>query len=253
MRSASRAISVRAPAARAASINLSSSRSRQTCSRSFTGVTHAAEDRTASSQGSISVSNFSRALTSRSTRSYSTKIASETTGQIKPRNHASTQACGSCRQNTPATNTPVSSPTSFTGGLWKGLFHDGGGLFRRVTARRRPRQQPFHFRRRRRPHRAHQQSRFAEIEHIERPAFGQTFALTPFQRKHGLPFGRQSHRRGFHGSKIILPKATRQFDPRQAGCPPAPQPRWLCSSRFRCGAAPAIAKAAGRATGRQES
>ena len=41
---------------------------------------------------------------------------------------------------------------------------------------------------------------------------------------------------------------------RQAGCPPAPQPRWLCSSRFRCGAAaPAIAKAAGRATGRQES
>src|SRR4029453_13132763 len=48
----------------------------------------------------------------------------------------------------------------------KRLFHDGGGLFRRVTARRRPRQQPFHFRRRRRPHRAHQQSRFAEIEHI---------------------------------------------------------------------------------------
>jgi hypothetical protein len=35
-----------------------------------------------------------------------------------------------------------------------------------------------------------------------------------------LPFGRQSHRRGFHGSKIILPKATRQFDPRQ-NCPPA--------------------------------
>jgi hypothetical protein len=34
-----------------------------------------------------------------------------------------------------------------------------------------------------------------------------------------LPFGRQSHRRGFHGSRIILPKATRQFDPGQ-NCPP---------------------------------
>src|SRR5262249_54418593 len=97
---------------------------------------------------------------------------------------------------------------------------DGGGLFRGVTARRRPQQQPFHFRRRRRPHRAHQQSCFAEIEYIERPGFGQTFALTPFQRKHGLPFGRQSHRRRFHGSTIMLPKATSPFDPPES-CSPA--------------------------------
>ena len=143
-----------------------------------------------------------------------------TTGQIKPRSHASTQACGLCRQNTPATNTPMSSPTSVTGGLCEGPVSRWRRLDSPSDGPQASARQPFHFRRRRRPHRAHQQSRFAQIEHIERPAFGQTFALTPFQRKHGLPFGRQSHRRGFHGSKIILPKATRRFDPRQ-NCPRA--------------------------------
>jgi hypothetical protein len=94
-KSGSRVMIVQAPAASAASMNLSSLGSRQTFCFSDSGVTHKADVRRVSSHAWVSVLKFCSCFTRSSTNSYSAKISSLITGSSMPYSQAFRHKCGS--------------------------------------------------------------------------------------------------------------------------------------------------------------